>query len=92
MVNALSSALRAFVDTETRADQEKHLLGVVLECTRLGYIIFSQPAKYIYDFVSPDEKELVVCPGLQKASDDHEVSCKPETVAVPSTHSIVSEA
>lgn len=50
IVGALSSALGAFVDKTNLADQEKQLLGVVLECTKLNYIVFSQPAEYVYDF------------------------------------------
>lgn len=50
IVGALSSALGAFVDKINLADQEKHLLGVVLECTKRNYIVFSQPAEYVYDF------------------------------------------
>lgn len=80
------------MDNKDRADQEKHLMGVVLECTKLGYMVLSQPAEYVYDFVSPDEKEVVVCPGLQKVSDDYGVECQPETVVAPERHTVVSEA
>ncbi|CAN8102290.1 unnamed protein product [Discula destructiva] len=92
IVTALHGALGAFVLNETRIRQEAHLLEVVLECAKLGYMIFSQPAEYTYQFASPDEKGMVVCPGLRKASNEIGVSCAPETVAVPAQHRFNPEA
>lgn len=88
----LSKALEAFMTKEDPAHREEHLLQVVLECAKLGYIIFSQPAEYSYDFVSTDENEVVICPGLRKTSDGHGVRCKPERVAAPEKQMIDSEA
>lgn len=44
IVTALNDALGAFVDRKTRVRQEGHLLEVVLERAKLGYMVFSQPA------------------------------------------------
>lgn len=88
---ALNEFLGAFLNEETRIHQEQHLQEVALECTKFGHAVLSQPAEYIYNFGSEDERELVVCPGLEKISNNNGDGCVPETVAAPEKHSIVVE-
>ncbi|KAF4991633.1 hypothetical protein FDECE_13981 [Fusarium decemcellulare] len=63
VANSLNAFLHHFVGT-SRGAQTDHLQAVILECTRLGYVILSQPQDWRYVFEKGDM--LVVCPGLDK--------------------------
>ena len=52
-------------------EQESHLQQVLTECARFGYVLFSQPSEYRFDY--DDQGRLggfVVCPGLERVSDE----------------------
>lgn len=90
LVTALNTFLEPFVPKEGRSEQETHLLDVVVECAKFGYTVFSQPAEFLWQFKA--EKEVgtyvVVCPGLDKISDNYGVSCQPAVVVAPELHQI----
>lgn len=88
LVVALNTVLGAFVHKETGTSQEEHLQEVALECAKFGHVILSQPVEYIYQFGTEDETEVIVCPGLEKVSDEHGVRSNPEMVAAPERHKI----
>lgn len=87
LVTALNKAIGSFVDEDSSQEQEEHLRDVALECAKFGYVILSQPAAYVYRFASFDvHKEIVVCPGLDKVTDEHGAQCIAQVVAGPGVH------
>lgn len=83
LATALNMFLGAFVDGTSRDDQENHLQGVAVECAKFGYVIFSQPAEFAWTFKTRPEEGIVVCPGLDKVTDDQGLRCTPDTVSTP---------
>lgn len=75
---------------EGRTEQGNHLQDVVMECARFGYAVFSQPAEFTWQFYAEKEAGtyLVICPGLEKVSDNHGVSCRPAVVVAPKIYKI----
>lgn len=66
--DALNSFLHHFVapDEATRGVQTTHLEGIIIECTKLGYILLSQPRDWRFVFESGESDSWVVCAGLDK--------------------------
>lgn len=85
---AMNKFLGAFVGEENRKYQENHLQDIALECAKFGYVIFSQPAEFVWEFEAEVEKEIVVCPGLVKVTDDQGIKCAPDTVVAPEIRKI----
>lgn len=83
LVKAMNTFLGEFVDKKNRQHQEDDLKDVVVECSKLGYSIFSQPADFTWEFGSGDDRYLVVLPGLVKVSDSQGVRCQPEMTIPP---------
>lgn len=77
-----SFALR---DCERNSEQEKHLRQVLVECARFGYLLFSQPFEYRFDFDDLGRLAgIVVCPGLERVSDDEgRTYSTPQVLAAP---------
>lgn len=88
LVTEVNKFLGAFVADKNRQHQEDHLQDVVLECAKLGYAIFSQPAEFTWDFGSEGGRDIVLCPGLVKVSDSHGVRCQPEMTITPEVHRV----
>ncbi|KAK3386091.1 hypothetical protein B0H63DRAFT_191941 [Podospora didyma] len=68
---ALDTFLAPFVaDNEaSRFQQNDHLRAVIVECTKLGYLLLSQPTEWQFDHGDRGGGRVaVVCPGLAKAS------------------------
>jgi len=62
-------------DREQAYEQENHLREVIVECAGLGYVLFSQPAEFRFNFIdkgsAPNRgKCLVTFPGLEKIRDE----------------------
>lgn len=70
LANELNSFLRFFAPQDTAGSQEQtsHLQAVILECTKLGYILLSQPSDWRFVFSDKQSRRVVVCPGLEKLS------------------------
>jgi uncharacterized membrane protein len=75
LANELNTFLQLFVtqDSASRQDQTNHLQAVILECTRLGYVLLSQPGDWRFIFNSKNtpmdrSRRIVVCPGLERLS------------------------
>ncbi|KAH7115504.1 hypothetical protein B0J13DRAFT_487778 [Dactylonectria estremocensis] len=74
LANALNTFLHYFVapDEASRQEQTSHLQAVIVECTKLGYVLFSQPSDWQFVFkvggVNTRQQGVVVCPGLNKLS------------------------
>lgn len=69
--------------------QDAHLEEIVLECTKFGYTLFSQPAEFRLRFeTGRNWNEIVVCPGLEKVSDDQGVRRSTKTLMGPMTDGI----
>lgn len=114
---SLNKFLSPFVNEKALEDQQNHLQAMTLECAKFGYVIFSQPAEFMWKFSIPpavtqgegkeqdkeekkekeDEgkpkegkgdvrKEIVICPGLEKITDEQGNRCDPETVVAPEIH------
>lgn len=83
LVTALNKFLSIFVDDKTLNEQESHLQGVAVECAKFGYVIFSQPAEFAWKFEAEGDKEIVLCPGLEKVTDDQGLRCTPDTLSAP---------
>ncbi|UPK93947.1 hypothetical protein LCI18_004882 [Fusarium solani-melongenae] len=63
LTTRLNGFLHHFVGTSHSA-QTDHLQSVIVECTKLGYVILSQPQDW--RFVFEKGNSVVVCPGLDK--------------------------
>ncbi|KAL2680442.1 hypothetical protein Neosp_008043 [[Neocosmospora] mangrovei] len=63
LTTRLNGFLHHFVGTSHNA-QADHLQAVIVECTKLGYVILSQPQDW--RFVFEKGNSVVVCPGLDK--------------------------
>jgi hypothetical protein len=79
-VKGLATTLNVFLesfmktDAETNKQQASDLEAIILECTKLGYIIFSHPAELRFNqAVEPATRKsslsLVVCAGLDRLTD-----------------------
>ncbi|EEU45823.1 uncharacterized protein NECHADRAFT_25359, partial [Fusarium vanettenii 77-13-4] len=70
LANELNSLLRFFAPQDAAGSQEQtsHLQAVILECTKLGYILVSQPSDWRFVFSDKQSRRVVVCPGLEKLS------------------------
>ncbi|WZH46400.1 uncharacterized protein QYS62_007476 [Fusarium acuminatum] len=94
--NALASELNKFLqlfvvqDSASQRNQTKHLQDVIVECTKLGYIVLSQPSDwgfvFSYDSSMDKSHRIVVCPGLEKLSHTNGMRYRsPMEVAAPET-------
>lgn len=72
LVNALNIFLSPFKldDPRSRESQTRHLEGVIGECAKFGYILFSHPCEWRFTFrrSSSERNGIVVMPGLEKLS------------------------
>lgn len=72
LANALNTFLHYFVasDEVSTHEQTSHLQAVIIECTKLGYVLLSQPSDWQFVFetdgTSARQRPVVVCPGLEK--------------------------
>lgn len=92
LVTSLNKFLGHFVEDTNRDEQEMHLRGVVMECAKFGHVILSQPAEHVYNFVAQEAKEIVVCPGLDRTTDDQGLSRDPDAVSAPRTEKLLMVA
>ncbi|RGP69845.1 hypothetical protein FLONG3_7671 [Fusarium longipes] len=90
LVNELNRFLHLFVTQESVSQQEQtnHLQAVILECTRLGYVLLSQPGDWRFIFrtktISMDKtRKIVVCPGLERLSSNDGTSIRPPFSNMP---------
>ncbi|KXJ88860.1 hypothetical protein Micbo1qcDRAFT_206999 [Microdochium bolleyi] len=72
---ALKQFLLFFVsdDRKQAYEHDNHLQQIIMECARLGYILFSQPADFCWVYQSPtgsEARKLVAFPGLEKLRDE----------------------
>ncbi|QPC62242.1 hypothetical protein HYE67_004473 [Fusarium culmorum] len=96
LANELNTFLQLFVtqDSASRQDQKNHLQDVILECTRLGYVLLSQPGDWGFIFeakTTPKERtcRIVVCPGLERLSHNNGTRYgSPKEVAAAETMSL----
>lgn len=73
-------------DREQAYEQENHLREVIVECASLGYVLFSQPAEFRFNFTDKASrgKGLVAFPGLEKVRDESGMAYQsPITVTEP---------
>lgn len=73
------------MDSEQSHGQTLHVQEVILECTKLGYVLLSQPTTWRFVLEDGTARSLVVTPGLEKVSDVDGRSrqvLKPVSVAV----------
>jgi hypothetical protein len=52
-----------------RQQQETHLLGVIVDCAKFGYVLFSQPGEFRFNWQSVPGC-IVTRPGLEVVADD----------------------
>ncbi|KAJ0352554.1 hypothetical protein COL154_012459 [Colletotrichum chrysophilum] len=91
LATALNACLRHFVpaDQGNQRQQLDHLQAVILECTKLGYEIVSQPSDWRFTYKTEDAgasgaRPVVVCPGLDKVtSKDGKMYNSPRRVVAP---------
>ncbi|QYS92776.1 hypothetical protein H0G86_000173 [Trichoderma simmonsii] len=89
VTNSLNNFLNAFVIPGQNSKQASHLQEVVIECAKLGYVLFSHPVDWKFIFEEPgtrmaDANAVVICPGLEKCSDrDGNPLRPPRRVAAP---------
>ncbi|KAH8898752.1 hypothetical protein GQ53DRAFT_836811 [Thozetella sp. PMI_491] len=69
LASSLSRYLRPFVDPSEATKQTTHLQQVIMECTKYGYVVFSQPGEYRFVFET-HQRELVTHPGLELVRDE----------------------
>jgi hypothetical protein len=89
LTGSLNNFLKVFVKPGREDRQASHLQEVIIECARVGYVLFSHPVdwKFIFEGTSTVEvntHSVVVCPGLEKCSDrDGNPYGPPRRVAAP---------
>ncbi|TFA97823.1 hypothetical protein CCMA1212_010430 [Trichoderma ghanense] len=89
LTQSLNSFLDTFVDPGTNEEQTSHLQDVVIECAKLGYMLFSHPVDWRFVFEGTPTgttsiSTVVVCPGLEKCSDrEGNPYTHPRRVAAP---------
>ncbi|KAI5460103.1 hypothetical protein BGZ63DRAFT_455633 [Mariannaea sp. PMI_226] len=70
LATALNTFLFYFVEPSqaSRDAQTNHLEGVIIECTKLGYVLLSQPQdwQFVFETTNRSDGVVVVCPGLDK--------------------------
>ncbi|KAL7940954.1 hypothetical protein V8C42DRAFT_336041 [Trichoderma barbatum] len=74
LASSLNNFLGPFVDRGKSSQQSSHLQEVVIECAKLGYVLFSHPVDWRFIFGeipngTADVRTVIVCPGLEKCSD-----------------------
>ncbi|KAK7996570.1 hypothetical protein PG989_004610 [Apiospora arundinis] len=87
----LAKELNRFLETfvvrgrELNYEQENHLSQVLAECARFGYLLFSQPAEYRFNYDSHGRRGgIVVCPGLERVADgEGRQYSKPQVLSAP---------
>lgn len=71
---ALNTFLESFivaVDHESHYEQENHLREVIVECATFGYLLFSQPSEFRFQFDNDRKHDgLVISPGLERVTDE----------------------
>ncbi|KAF5615220.1 hypothetical protein F52700_13514 [Fusarium sp. NRRL 52700] len=95
LANELNQFLERFVtqDPASQQDQTNHLQAVILECTKLGYAVLSQPSDWGFIFSNSTpltkSRRIVVCPGLERLSQNDGTRYRsPKEVAAPETVSL----
>lgn len=89
LTTSLVDFLGVFVRPGRESLQADHLREVITECAKFGYVLFSQPAEWKFNFegtsmVNGNRHSVVVCPGLEKYSDHNGTPyTKPRRVAAP---------
>ncbi|KAK8105103.1 hypothetical protein PG999_008462 [Apiospora kogelbergensis] len=87
LAKELNRFLQAFVVSgrEINYEQEDHLRQVLAECARFGYLLFSQPAEYRFNYDGQGRRGgIVVCPGLERVSDgEGRPFSKPQVLSAP---------
>ncbi|KAK8867493.1 hypothetical protein PGQ11_006071 [Apiospora arundinis] len=87
LAKELNRFLQAFVvpGRELNYEQEDHLRQVLAECARFGYLLFSQPAEYRFNYEGHGRRGgIVVCPGLERVADgEGRQFSKPQVLSVP---------
>lgn len=75
LANKLNNFLQLFVaqDHASQQEQTSHLQALILECTKLGYVLLSQPDDWNFVFshkpaTMDRTNRIVVCPGLERLS------------------------
>lgn len=93
--NELNRFLEIFAakDSASQQDQMNHLQAVILECTKLGYVVLSQPSdlRFVFSNSTPIAKSrrVVVCPGLERLSQNDGMRYRsPKEVVAPETVSL----
>ncbi|KLO91451.1 uncharacterized protein FFB20_14967 [Fusarium fujikuroi] len=93
--NELNQFLGVFVtqDTASLQDQMNHLQAVILECTKLGYVVLSQPSDLGFVFSNSasitKSCRIVVCPGLERLSQNDGTRYRsPKEIVAPETVSL----
>ncbi|KAK8010053.1 hypothetical protein PG990_009018 [Apiospora arundinis] len=87
LAKELNRFLQAFVvpGRELNYEQEDHLRQVLAECARFGYLLFSQPAEYRFNYEGHGRRGgIVVCPGLERVADgEGRQFSKPQVLSAP---------
>jgi hypothetical protein len=85
LAQSLNGFLLYFVDEEHMERQTAHLQDVILECTKFGYTLLSQPSTWQFVFEGGSSQYFVVHPGLEKMGANGSV---PRKVLTPASVSI----
>ncbi|RCI12706.1 hypothetical protein L249_1256 [Ophiocordyceps polyrhachis-furcata BCC 54312] len=88
LTTALNGVLRPFTEPDAASQQTRHLELVILECAKLGYVLFSHPSDWRFVTEHAGTKEdhagIVVEAGLVKLSDREGVPYRsPRSVVDP---------
>lgn len=85
LAQSLNRFLLYFVEEDHVSRQTAHLQDVILECTKLGYTLLSQPSTWHFVFEGGSSQSFVVNPGLTKIGDGDSV---PREVLMPASIAI----
>ncbi|CAG9947006.1 unnamed protein product [Clonostachys rosea f. rosea IK726] len=84
LTGALNTFLDNFVSSSDASGQREHLQLVIIECTKLGYVLFSHPSDWRFVHEA-GRGSVVVCAGLEKLGQWGGVPYKTPKIVVPPT-------
>ena len=73
LVRALDSILRPYASVQSSSERPQHLEELVKRGARFGYMLFSQPTDWTFDWNDPHARQsgnIVVYPALVQTGDD----------------------
>jgi hypothetical protein len=72
LVEYISGFTALFVHANLRQQQETHLRGVIVDCAKFGYVLFSHPGEFQFNWKA-EPGHIAAHPGLEVVADERAV-------------------